>query len=146
MSLFKDCWLYLGSHNKQGYGHAFFEGKVWLAHRVSWLSQRGSIPSGMNVLHRCDNKTCINPKHLYLGTYSDNLRDVYARTNRSQFGDKNGNAKLTKEQVNKIRKLLKKKIFNFKQLAYLYGVSDSNIEFIAHGITWNQRRKKHVII
>jgi hypothetical protein len=85
-----DCWHWTGARNTFGYGRMTHKGRLEVAHRLSWESFRGPIPAGLSVLHRCDNPSCINPDHLWLGTYSDNLRDAWAkgrhkgRTKRSE--------------------------------------------------------------
>ena len=80
------CWVWTGTLNKAGYGiiciydPAITRGRTFIVSRVSWYFHFGSIPKGMNVLHRCDNPPCVNPDHLWLGTHKDNARD------RSQKG------------------------------------------------------------
>ena len=70
------CWLWVASVSR-GYGAFYFRKKVERAHRVAWiLSRRKDIPQGMLVLHRCSNRSCVNPEHLYAGSYSDNLEDA----------------------------------------------------------------------
>lgn len=69
------CWPWLGSKNYFGYGWFRLNGKTTKAHRVAWLLWRGKIPDGMCVLHECDNPSCVNPKHLWIGTKGDNNRD-----------------------------------------------------------------------
>src|SRR3990167_5547725 len=76
-----NCWRWTGGKNNMGYGRIRkgFQASHLLAHRVSWDIHNGSIPSGMLVLHKCDNPECTNPKHLFLGTFSDNSRDMYLK-------------------------------------------------------------------
>lgn len=70
------CILWVGNMGKNGYGMLNWQNQVWLAHRLAWMDVHGRIPSAMNVLHRCDVRACINPAHLFLGTTSDNMRDL----------------------------------------------------------------------
>lgn len=70
-----ECWGWDGSTHRQGYGFIKVEGRVLLAHRVSWEIHFGSIPDGLQVLHYCDNPPCTNPIHLFLGTNLDNCLD-----------------------------------------------------------------------
>lgn len=79
----KGCWLFEGARVPFGYGQLRRDSnpqtpKV-LAHRASWEVHRGPIPRGMLVLHHCDVPNCVNPDHLYLGTFQDNTRDMIAR-------------------------------------------------------------------
>ena len=73
------CWSWSGYKNNFGYCMFQLNKKNWLAHRVSWLANNGPIKDGMFVLHKCDNTSCSNPKHLWLGTYKDNIRDCVAK-------------------------------------------------------------------
>jgi hypothetical protein len=75
-----DCWRWTGSvRNKRGYGSFSFRYWQFLASRASWAIANGPIPTGMLILHHCDNPPCVNPAHLYLGTAEDNRRDAVER-------------------------------------------------------------------
>jgi hypothetical protein len=74
-----DCWHWIGTTNKFGYGRFSFNGRSQVAHRLSYEAFVGPIPDGMSVLHKCDNPSCVNPEHLWLGTYSDNRRDCISK-------------------------------------------------------------------
>jgi hypothetical protein len=74
------CWLWTGAVDLNGYGQLTFRGAHLRAHRASLESHIGAIPPGMLVCHRCDVRSCVNPAHLYAGTYSDNRRDTLARS------------------------------------------------------------------
>src|SRR6266567_1582450 len=79
------CWLWTGmKHYKFGYG--FFQvgiGDRQLAHRISWKIHNGPIPDGLYVLHKCDTPPCVNPDHLFLGTYYDNMDDMDQKGRRA---------------------------------------------------------------
>jgi hypothetical protein len=83
-----DCWHWMGVRNTFGYGRMTYEGRSQVAHRLSYRAFVGEIPEGLSVLHRCDNRACINPEHLWLGTYSDNMRDCIAKGRRVKRGQK----------------------------------------------------------
>lgn len=85
-----DCWLWTRHRNAQGYGRfSTFRLGPLMAHRVAWTIESGKIPSGLLVLHKCDNPPCCNPNHLFLGTHLDNIIDA-VKKNRWSTGDKNG--------------------------------------------------------
>lgn len=77
------CWDWTGATNPKGYGVITFGSRHKLrginAHRLSWMKHRGAIPAGLLVLHKCDNSLCLNPDHLYLGSYQDNVDDMVFR-------------------------------------------------------------------
>ncbi len=76
------CWIWMGG-NCRGYGHIKVKGKTKKTHRVAWELAYGPIPEGLFVLHHCDVPPCANPDHLFLGTHTDNMRDMIAKGRRS---------------------------------------------------------------
>lgn len=99
-----DCWGWRGCLSQYGYGRLNLGGRgagVDMAHRVAWRLFRGSLPDGMHVLHICDNPICSNPRHLYLGTQRENLRDAVVR----RRGRYQRTTALTDEQCAEIRRL-----------------------------------------
>ena len=100
------CWEWVAGRFSAGYGGFGLDGKMKYAHRVSWMFEHGPIPDGLFVLHKCDNPSCVNPAHLFLGTHADNMRDK-AEKGRAvgipQPGESHGSAKLTEADVLAIR-------------------------------------------
>lgn len=140
----KGCWEWQGSKNNSGYGTVAWHGKVFTAHRVAaWLSGLVNTPSApastrdpTHVLHKCDNRLCCNPKHFFLGSYSDNQRDAYSKTRKQQpKGEHHANAKLTAQQAKEIRIRYAAGEMQIP-LARAYGVSQRAISLIVRGETY----------
>lgn len=90
------CWIWLGAVNGHGYGSVRHKGRVWGAHRLSKCLEVGSIPEALAVCHRCDEQLCVNPDHLFIGTWGDNNRDRESKgRGRQPKGSRHGMAKLT---------------------------------------------------
>jgi hypothetical protein len=79
------CWEWVGAISTEGYGACNNRENCQRAHRVSWELHHGPIPAGMSVLHSCDNRLCVNPHHLHLGTHRDNMDEVVKRGRRAQY-------------------------------------------------------------
>lgn len=97
-----DCWIWSGQKSSRGYGVINVGGKNTYAHRIAYELSHGVIPDGMYVCHACDRKLCVNPAHLWIGTTDDNMADMVAK-GRSAHGERNGRAKLAKDDVWAIR-------------------------------------------
>lgn len=133
------CWLWLGSINRLGYGQTAYFNGVTKAHRLSWLTHRGTIPDRMMVLHKCDVRQCINPDHLFLGTQTDNMRDM-ARKGRGksipQLGAKNPMARLSEGAASQILARYRAGGVSQHALAADYGVAVMTINRLVRGLTW----------
>ena len=120
--------------DKAGYGVSWLNGKWIRAHRKSYIQNKGEIPDDLVVRHTCDNKACVNPDHLILGTHQDNSTDMVSR-NRQAKGSLIGTAKLTEEIVVMIRSLSG----SSQQLAKFFNCSNTTIKDIRNNKIW-----KHV--
>lgn len=95
-----DCWEWRGKQSPNGYGYI---GSFQKVHRLSYELHKGPIPKGLVVKHTCDNKLCVNPDHLELGTYSENLKEAYGRGLREPKTAQRDSIRLSEEQIQHIR-------------------------------------------
>jgi hypothetical protein len=133
-----DCWEWKSPTSSKGYGRYTVGGKTIYAHRIAWELTHGSIPKGLFVCHHCDNRKCINPNHMFLGTNQDNVDDMVNKgRNFIPKGEKQGSAKLTEEQVMEIRRLYTTLECTSREiLGKLYNVSSRQISAIINREYW----------
>lgn len=136
------CWNWNGCTNAKGYGmmgrRAAGEHHYY-AHRWAYAVCVGSIPRGKIVCHRCDNPTCINPAHLFLGTHSDNALDREQKgRGRDSSGENNPTASLTWAKVHAIRAAYRRGKTRQVDLARRYGVDQTTISSIVRNKTWRE--------
>jgi len=142
MAEIDQCWNWTGHKNGPGYGKVF--AKRWpgdsktynfSAHRLAYIYAYGMFPQGLLVCHHCDNPSCCNPAHLFLGTDTDNSADKVAK-GRHARGENHGFAKLTEDNVRDILH----RFYNLGERAFrikkVFGVSRGTIRDIVQGITW----------
>lgn len=132
------CWNWTASVGNSGYGKIKVGEHYASAHRVAHELYVGPVPEGMNVLHRCDNRLCVNPDHLFIGTRVENMADMVAKC-RSTQGEKHPRARLTEDQVRQI-------IFDARshaEIARCFGVGRTQVSRIKSGQRWGHLFNKN---
>lgn len=141
------CWLWTGAKTPYGYGLFYPNGRKGnrvRAHRLMWELTFGVIPQEMSVLHKCDNTSCVNPDHLFLGNQRDNMHDMVQKgrhTKVSAPGSSNGNSKLTEDTVIAIWQLLQDGERPL-HIAHRFNVTDGAIHDIKSKRTWGWLTKQ----
>lgn len=135
------CWPWKACVGKDGYGRFHSNDIIHSAHRFALaISTQRVIPSDMVVCHRCDNKLCCNPRHLFVGTQRDNIYDMLGKGRwvppPLKRGEQNGNSKLSRGQVNNIRQMSQSGVEG-KKLAEMFGVSATTISKIVRYKSWS---------
>lgn len=133
------CWVWKGAH-WNGYG-ALVDGytekgqpKKRAAHRLSWELHNTSIPDGLFVCHHCDNRLCVRPDHLFLGTARDNSADM-VRKARSVRGTSVNTCALSEEQVSEVTRLYRAGVIQ-AEIAKMFGIQQSTVSSIVRGESW----------
>ncbi len=133
-----ECWNWTGALYPFGYGKVNHKGKIKRAHRIAYEISINLIPDGLNCLHQCDNRSCVNPAHLWLGTLTDNTRDMMEK-GRNKYKTRHGInshlAKLTELQVIEIRQKAANGV-STKYLAKEYNIGRLIIWRIVTRRTW----------
>jgi hypothetical protein len=129
-----ECWLWHGS-KLRSYGAFWMADQVLVrAHRAAWIINRGRIPIGTIIMHRCDNRLCVNVNHLSTGTCADNSNDMVSK-HRQARGVGHANARLTEDLVRKIRALNKSGVGG-TEIARQIGVGASTVRNVLYGNNW----------
>ena len=131
------CWEWTGALNDTGYGVIGLGRREWgleRAHRLSYMMHKGPIPEGKFVCHSCDNPSCVNPDHLFLGSCAENISDMVQK-GRNAHGECSY-AKLTHAQVNEIRAIYAAGGISQRALGERYGISRSMVGLITRGERW----------
>jgi len=132
-----ECWEWQAAIADTGYGLIRFNGKSTGAHRVSYLHFVGDIPDGLWVLHRCDNRRCVNYHHFFLGDREANRADMISK-NRQPHGDDHWNSKIPVRDVPRIFTLRKAGMIQ-KEIGAMFGVGADQICRILNG-----ERRQHL--
>lgn len=131
-----ECWNWKTQKGKQRYGKCKIDGIIFRSHRIAWELVNGKIPDGLCVCHHCDNPSCCNPRHLFLGTHKENMVDMRQKGKGARCpGISNPSAKLTESQVLEIRKL-KNEGMNYTKIGSLFGVGRCEVRNICNRNTW----------
>jgi hypothetical protein len=138
----KRCWLWVGTKNKAGYGGIQVNGKRALVHRISYMLHHGAIPEGVGfhghvVCHACDNPSCVNPGHLFLGSQYTNMQDRDAKGRRAALiGSQHGMASLSEEDVKTILEIAATGRYTQTKIGKMFGVSNSTVSLIVNRKNW----------
>lgn len=128
------CWEWAKSKVSE-YGRFYYRGLTRKAHRVSYELHVGLIPKGIFVCHRCDNPRCVNPEHLFLGDQTQNMADMVVKGRQPRVrGSRNGNSKLTEDEVRSIRSA---EGLTHQALADKFGVGQPLITMIRNRKIWS---------
>jgi hypothetical protein len=135
-----ECWEWAGGKDELGYGAVYIstiagKRRYGRAHRVAYLLIYGEINEGLDVLHRCDNRACCNPAHLFTGTHQDNMQDRNQK-GRQARGSKNGRAKLSDADVINLRELYATGDYSTVELSARFGLSSTATEHVISGENW----------
>ncbi len=160
------CWIWSAGKTSAGYGAFKCASGTCSTHRIAWILANEQIPCGLCICHRCDNRLCVNPTHLFLGTCADNMADCAAK-GRTATGDKNGSrvhpdklargdangartqperrprgeahglSKLTTDEVIQIRAIYSTGLTSQRQLAAKFSVSQTIIGRVVRRDTWS---------
>ena len=128
------CWIWSGYLDKDGYGRFSINKRKVRAHRVSYEIAFGKIEEGILVCHKCDNRKCVNPMHLFAGTPQDNSLDM-VKKRRSSFGENHGRSQITENSVRRIR-IIGSAVRQHK-LAKWFGVSRDIVWSVLNRTSWN---------
>lgn len=139
-----DCWIWIGNIHVHGYGVIIDNHKTLLAHRVSWELHNGPIPDGMSVCHSCDRnypvgntsyRRCVNPSHLFLGTFADNMVDMVTKGRQAKGERVIAFAHLAEEQAKEIKQRYGTGE-SYESLAARYGLHIRTVHRLVQGKTW----------
>lgn len=130
-----ECWTWTAKGNPEGYGVFWSSAqRQELAHRAAWRFVKGPIPSGMLVLHECDNPACVRPDHLFLGTNLDNYHDCERKGRLTVVsGARHPNTKLTTAQILQLQSCYVRGVTSVASLARQFGVSKTRVSQILQG-------------
>ena len=130
-----ECWIWNDKLLSTDYGVFYISGTSYLAHRMSYALFIDAIPKELFVCHKCDNPSCVNPDHLWLGTQADNMADA-AKKGRMPRGEKSTNSKLTEKQITELLNLYATGNYSQEQIAKMFSISRTVVSNLLHNKTW----------
>lgn len=140
----RGCWEWIGARNEKGYGIVAFKNnrviKKLYAHRIAWILENGNIRNNkLLVCHKCDNPPCVNPNHLFLGTHTDNMRDMAAK-GRSKGGGNRENVFMRQVKCLNDGNVFKSAF----HAARFYGVSRMDVRRVC--LKWKRQKSSHGLV
>lgn len=136
----KACWPWIGRRDVRGYGLLEIDGVQLLAHRFAWEASRGPIPAGQFACHHCDNRACVNPDHLFIGSHRDNNRDAVRKGRKRAWGVQ----KLNAAQVLAIRSRSHDGELP-RSIANDYGICADHVTRIVKGLRWGHLQRSQAL-
>ena len=136
-----ECWNWIGTVSGNGYGHMRINSKMYRANRISYYIHFKKDPGELLVCHSCNNKLCINPHHLFLGTVSENRQHAFDTGIIKHKGTLNPQAKFLSSHIREIREL--QYTMTQVEIARLFNVTPSTINKILTGKTWTHVKDKN---
>ena len=133
------CLEWMGAKDHCGYGIFYYDNRNLLAHRYLYSIKNGPIPKGMCVCHKCDNPSCVNVDHLFLGTIQDNAHDCVnkKRTNKHK-GEDHHRSKIKETDA----MFIKNSDLSLSKLATIFGLCKASISYIKNGINWKHLKEQ----
>lgn len=122
------CWNWTGSKIRYGYGHFRINNRIVMSHRIAYFIDSGNDPLELCVLHECDNTSCCNPSHLFLGTHLENMADRNTKCRQ--------HSKLSVADVIEIRRLYGEGKTTQLLIGRSFNISDSAVSMIVTGHRW----------
>lgn len=124
----ESCWIWKGSKDPSGYGKTNIDSKIMSAHRAVYILVKGNIEEDKFVCHSCDNPSCVNPDHLWMGTHKENMKDMHEKGRIY--------TKLSPYQINKIRDLWERKEMNSSELCKKFNITSGHLSNIVNRRIW----------
>lgn len=135
------CWQWQGGSFDSGYGVIYVGGRNVRAHRYSWELHNGPVPADLQILHKCDNRLCVNPTHLLVGTSDDNIQDMIAKGRDRNINGLGRNAVLTGKLVKYIRGRYRRGSHTdgANAIAKYLGISSAVVKSVIRGTGWGRK-------